>query len=129
MLGRYVRERGALPLMTAIRKMTLMPAQRLEARVRGARTKGRLSAGADADITVFDPATVLDEANTVMSASAPADGLFVRAHFAPRASRRVGHGVILRMAIISGSARALGVAAKAPDARRAVRCNRRSPSS
>jgi len=61
-LGRYVRERGALPLMTAIRKMTLMPAQRLEARVPGARAKGRLSAGADADITVFDPATVLDEA-------------------------------------------------------------------
>jgi N-acyl-D-aspartate/D-glutamate deacylase len=48
--------------MTAIRKMTLMPAQRLEARVRSARAKGRLSAGAEADITVFDPATVLDEA-------------------------------------------------------------------
>jgi len=61
-LGRYVRERGALPLMTAIRKMTLMPAQRLEARVRSARSKGRIREGADADITVFDPATVLDEA-------------------------------------------------------------------
>ena len=61
-LGRYVRERGALPLMTAIRKMTLMPAQRLEARVRAARSKGRIREGADADITIFDPATVLDEA-------------------------------------------------------------------
>jgi dihydroorotase len=61
-LGRYVRERGALPLMTAIRKMTLMPAQRLEARVRSARSKGRIREGADADITVFDPVTVLDEA-------------------------------------------------------------------
>jgi len=61
-LGRYVRERGALPLMTAIRKMTLMPAQRLEARVRSARSKGRIREGADADITIFDPATVLDEA-------------------------------------------------------------------
>jgi len=61
-LGRYVRERGALPLMTAIRKMTLMPAQRLEARVRSARLKGRIREGADADITIFDPATVLDEA-------------------------------------------------------------------
>ena len=61
-LGRYVRERGALPLMTAIRKMTLMPAQRLEGRVRSARSKGRIREGADADITIFDPATVLDEA-------------------------------------------------------------------
>ena len=61
-LGRYVRERGALPLMTAIRKMTLMPAQRIEARVRSARSKGRIREGADADITIFDPATVLDEA-------------------------------------------------------------------
>jgi dihydroorotase len=61
-LGRYVRERGALSLASAIRKMTLMPAQRLEARVRGARTKGRIAAGADADITIFDPATVIDEA-------------------------------------------------------------------
>jgi len=61
-LGRYVRERGALPLMTAIRKMTLMPAQRLETRVRSARAKGRLSSGADADITIFDPATVIDDA-------------------------------------------------------------------
>ncbi len=61
-LGRYVRERGALSLTTAIRKMTLMPAQRLEGRVRGARAKGRISPGADADITIFDPATVVDEA-------------------------------------------------------------------
>jgi hypothetical protein len=61
-LGRYVRERGALPLMTAIRKMTLMPAQRLETRVRSARAKGRLSPGADADITIFDPVTVIDDA-------------------------------------------------------------------
>ena len=33
-LGHYVRERKALTLMTALRKMTLMPAQRLERRVR-----------------------------------------------------------------------------------------------
>jgi len=49
-----------LSLMDAIRKMTLMPAQRLEARVPAMRQKGRLSVGADADITIFDPATVLD---------------------------------------------------------------------
>jgi imidazolonepropionase-like amidohydrolase len=59
-LGRYVRDTHALSLMDAIRKMTLMPAQRLEARVPAMRQKGRLRVGADADITIFDPATVLD---------------------------------------------------------------------
>src|SRR6267143_1695979 len=59
-LGRYVRQAHALSLMDAIRKMTLMPAQRLEARVPAMRQKGRLRVGADADITIFDPATVLD---------------------------------------------------------------------
>jgi N-acyl-D-aspartate/D-glutamate deacylase len=59
-LGRYVREAHSLSLMEAIRKMTLMPAQRLEARVPAMRQKGRLRVGADADITIFDPATVMD---------------------------------------------------------------------
>jgi dihydroorotase len=59
-LGRYVREAHALSLMDAIGKMTLMPAQRLEARVPAMRQKGRLRVGADADITIFDPLTVVD---------------------------------------------------------------------
>ncbi|PYP19001.1 MAG: D-glutamate deacylase [Gemmatimonadetes bacterium] len=59
-LGHYVREAHSLSLMDAIRKMTLMPAQRLEARVPAMRQKGRLRVGADADITIFDPATVID---------------------------------------------------------------------
>src|SRR5213075_3604245 len=53
-LGRYVRETHTLSLMDAIRKMTLMPAQRLEARVPAMKQKGRLRVGADADITIFD---------------------------------------------------------------------------
>src|SRR2546426_4642240 len=56
-LGRYVRETHALSLMDAIRKMTLMPAQRLGARDPAMREKGRLWVGADADITIFDPLT------------------------------------------------------------------------
>src|SRR5437868_2030471 len=56
-LGRYVREQHALELMDALRKMSLMPAERL-----GIQSKGRLQVGADADISVFDPAHVIDRA-------------------------------------------------------------------
>lgn len=61
-LGRYVREMHALSLMEAIRKMSLMPAERLQDRVPAMRDKGRIRQGADADLTVFDPATVADTA-------------------------------------------------------------------
>jgi len=50
-------------LMDALRKMTLMPAQRLEARVPEMKNKGRVRAGADADLAIFDPANVIDKAN------------------------------------------------------------------
>jgi N-acyl-D-aspartate/D-glutamate deacylase len=59
-LGVYVRERHVITMDEAIRKMTLMPARRLEKRVPAMKQKGRLQAGADADITVFDPETIRD---------------------------------------------------------------------
>jgi N-acyl-D-aspartate/D-glutamate deacylase len=59
-LAQYVREKKALTLMEAIRKMTLMPAQMLERSTPAARHKGRLQEGADADIVVFDPQTTAD---------------------------------------------------------------------
>ncbi len=73
-LGRYVREERGLTLMDALRKMTLMPAQRLEARVPTMAAKGRVKAGADADLTIFDPATIIDR-STYEDAMIPSTGI------------------------------------------------------
>ena len=73
-LGRYVREDGSLTLMDALRKMTLLPAQRLESFVPAMRNKGRIQVGSDADITVFDAASIIDRA-TFQSPAQPSDGI------------------------------------------------------
>ncbi len=62
-LGRYIREQELLPLMDALKKITLMPAQRLEDVAPQMRRKGRLQEGSDADITVFDPQHIIDTAD------------------------------------------------------------------
>ena len=61
-LAQYVREKGTITLMDALRKMSLMPAEMLERSTPVARQKGRLQEGADADIVVFDAATISDHA-------------------------------------------------------------------
>lgn len=61
-LGRYVRDQRVLSLNDAIRKMTLMPAERLQEIAPLMRRKGRIQIGAIADITVFDPDTIIDTA-------------------------------------------------------------------
>ena len=73
-LGRYARDEGLLTLMDAIRKMTLMPAQRLEAYVPQMAAKGRIRVGADADLTIFDPETVIDNA-TFKAPTQPSSGI------------------------------------------------------
>ena len=73
-LGRHVREKQALTLMQALAKMTILPARRLEGASPAMKTKGRIAIGADADITVFDPARVIDRA-TYDHAALPSEGI------------------------------------------------------
>ncbi|MEQ8861193.1 MAG: amidohydrolase family protein [Pseudomonadales bacterium] len=61
-LGHYVRDREVLPLMLALRKMSLDPARRLQAFAPAMGRKGRVQEGMDADLTLFDPATIIDRA-------------------------------------------------------------------
>jgi N-acyl-D-amino-acid deacylase len=56
-LGRYVRDKKALSLASAIHKMSGFPASRI-----GLTDRGRLARGMAADVVVFDPSTVEDKA-------------------------------------------------------------------
>lgn len=102
-LAYYVRETHAITLNEAIRKMALMPAQRLEKLAPAFRNKGRLRVGADADLVVFDPATVADRA-TYQQPALPSVGFhYVLVHGTP---------VVRQGAVVEGVFP--GTAARAP---------------
>ncbi|MEU4667494.1 amidohydrolase family protein [Amycolatopsis sp. NPDC023774] len=64
-IRRLHRESGKLTLSEAVARCSLLPAQVLDEAVPALRRKGRLRAGSDADVVVFDPARIADQASYV----------------------------------------------------------------
>lgn len=96
-LGTYVRERGTLPLETAVAKLSGVPAARL-----GLRDRGVLREGAFADLVVFDAATVADDATYEQPSHHPIgiEHVVVNGRVAVLAGRETGErpGRLLRRA-------------------------------
>jgi len=93
-LGRYVRDEKLMAWPEALRRITLLPAKRLERAAPAMRRKGRLAPGADADITVFDPARILDRSTYEQPGLAP-EGIalvIVAGTVVVRDGRLVGEG-------------------------------------
>jgi N-acyl-D-amino-acid deacylase len=67
-LGRYAREKNVLTLEDAVRRMTSLPARSLGI------ARGRIEPGAVADLVLFDPTTVADNA-TMAAPRAPSSGI------------------------------------------------------
>jgi N-acyl-D-aspartate/D-glutamate deacylase len=70
----WVRERQAVSLPEGVRKCTLIPAEILAASTPDMGAKGRLQRGADADVVVFDFATLTDRAE-FSAMNRPAEGV------------------------------------------------------
>ncbi|WP_321393939.1 amidohydrolase family protein [Emcibacter sp.] len=61
-LRQYLREKKAVTLLEAIERVSYGPARILEDEIPQMKKKGRLQPGADADVVIFDPETVTDNA-------------------------------------------------------------------
>ncbi len=73
-IGRYTRDLKVLPLMDALAKATILPARLTEGGASQMKKKGRLQIGADADITVFDPETLIDR-STIEAPGVESEGV------------------------------------------------------
>ncbi len=73
-LGKWVREKQIMDWPDAIAKMTLIPVQLFDGMVPAMERKGRLQEGMDADITIFDPNTIIDR-STIEASTTPSQGV------------------------------------------------------
>lgn len=78
----YVREKKMITLMQALRKMTVMPAERVKLKY-----KGEIKEGNDADIVIFDENNIADGATFENPTAAPKgiDYVIVNGHIAAEA--------------------------------------------
>ena len=70
LFAHYVRDAKAISLMDAISKVSYQPAKRMESAAPSMKRKGRLEIGCDADVTIFNPNTIKDNATVRNSAAA-----------------------------------------------------------
>ena len=70
LFGKYVREENILTIMEAIKKASYFPAQRMETSSPSMVYKGRIEIDSDADITIFNPNTIIDKATIKDNATA-----------------------------------------------------------
>jgi len=73
-IGRYTRELEVIDLMSALAKATILPARLTDAGAPAMRKKGRVQIGADADLTIFDAATLADR-STVEQPGVESEGV------------------------------------------------------
>jgi Amidohydrolase family len=73
-MGHYARDQQVLTLPQALKKATILPARLLEPSAPAMKRKGRLQIGADADVTIFDAATIVDR-STIEAPGVESEGV------------------------------------------------------